>query len=130
MIRFSLFLFATVVLMQSNAQEKPAEKDSVPKLLNEVILTALRSKQENLRVPYSVSTVSMQNLNSYSPRSTPEALQGLTGVFIQKTNHGGGSAFVRGLTGNQALLLLDGVRLNNSTYRYGPNQYLNTTVVR
>ena len=59
-------------------------------------------------------------------RTTPEALIGLGGVFIQKTNHGGGSAFIRGLTGNQTLIVLDGIRLNNSTFRYGPNQYLNT----
>lgn len=126
MIRFFLLFFATIVFVQAKAQQEPAVQDSVPKLLNEVILTALRSKQENLRTPYSVNAVNTQELNKYNPRSTPEALQGLTGVFVQKTNHGGGSAFVRGLTGNQALLLLDGVRLNNSTYRYGPNQYLNT----
>lgn len=126
MIRFTLLFPAVLFIMQIKAQPQMAEKDSVPALLHEVVLTALRSKQENLRVPYSVSTVNAQYLHAYSPRSTPEALQGLTGVFVQKTNHGGGSAFVRGLTGNQALLLLDGVRLNNSTYRYGPNQYLNT----
>ena len=55
-----------------------------------------------------------------------EALIGVPGVWMQKTNHGGGSPFVRGLTGNQTLLLIDGIRLNNATYRYGPNQYLNT----
>lgn len=59
-------------------------------------------------------------------RTTPEALIGLGGIFIQKTNHGGGSAFIRGLTGNQTLIIVDGIRLNNSTFRYGPNQYLNT----
>ena len=59
-------------------------------------------------------------------RTTPESLVGTTGVFIQKTNHGGGSPFIRGLTGNQTLILIDGIRVNNSTFRYGPNQYFNT----
>jgi iron complex outermembrane receptor protein/hemoglobin/transferrin/lactoferrin receptor protein len=53
-------------------------------------------------------------------------LIGLTGVWMQKTSHAGGSPFIRGLTGNQLLQLTDGIRLNNATFRYGPNQYLNT----
>ena len=76
--------------------------------------------------PYVITALYASNIKSIDHRSLPEALMGSSGVFIQKTNHGGGSAFIRGLTGNQTLILIDGIRLNNSTFRYGPNQYLNT----
>ena len=47
-------------------------------------------------------------------------------MFVQETNDGGGSPIIRGLVGNQILILVDGIRLNNGAYRLGPNQYLNT----
>ena len=52
-----------------------------------------------------MSKVSKNYLQDYHPRTTPEALMGVNGVFVQKTNHGGGSPFVRGLTGNQTLII-------------------------
>lgn len=115
-----------VVALPLVAQEPAIEKDTVLQSLNEVVITAQRSKQQNIYVPYSVNAVSRQTLDEFNPRTTPEALVGVNGIFIQKTNHGGGSPFIRGLTGNQTLILVDGIRLNNSTFRYGPNQYLNT----
>jgi hemoglobin/transferrin/lactoferrin receptor protein len=95
-------------------------------LLNEIVVTANRSKNQEFQTPNSIKVLNKKYLESQAPRTTPEALFGINGVFIQKTNHGGGSPFVRGLTGNQTLLLVDGIRLSNSTFRYGPNQYLNT----
>jgi len=100
-------------------------KDSANNL-QEVLITATRKKSMALSIPYSFNSISRKEMDEHQFRTTPESLVGTTGVFIQKTNHGGGSAFIRGLTGNQNLLLVDGVRFNNATFRFGPNQYLNT----
>jgi outer membrane receptor protein involved in Fe transport len=90
------------------------------------VITASRKSSLPESSPFAVSVLSKKQIGEYMYRSSPEALMAVPGVFVQKTNHGGGSAFVRGLTGNQTLILVDGIRLNNSTFRYGPNQYLNT----
>ncbi len=74
-------------------------------------------------IPFSYSILDSTELAKQNGRSVPELLDGTAGVFIQKTSHGGGSPFVRGLTGNQNLILIDGIRLNNAIFRYGPNQY-------
>ncbi len=108
------------------AQQAEVAIADTTKVLPEVTITASRHKSDIATSPYSVEVLSRQKIEEFLYRSTPEALMAVPGVFVQKTNHGGGSAFVRGLTGNQTLTLIDGIRLNNSTFRYGPNQYLNT----
>lgn len=91
-----------------------------------VNITSARSPVSSLTTPAAMSILEQEALEENQARSMAEALIGVPGVWVQKTNHGGGSPFVRGLTGNQTLLMIDGIRMNNSTYRYGPNQYLNT----
>ena len=97
-----------------------------PDTLANVVVSASRQQISSLKTPYSVSVLQQKDIEKLAPRATPDMLSNIPGVFIQKTNLGGGSAFVRGLTGNQTLLIIDGIRFNNSTFRYGPNQYLNT----
>jgi len=99
-----------------------AQQDST--LLEEVIVTATRKSDLVKDLPYSIISLKRKDAERQLSRTLPESLIGIPGIFIQKTNHGGGSPFVRGLTGNQTLLMVDGIRLNNSLFRYGPNQYL------
>ncbi len=95
-------------------------------MLDEVTVTATRLPELVLDVPQSVSIVTDASIVERESRTTPEALQEEVGILVQETNLGGGSPFIRGQTGNRILVLIDGIRLNNSTFRFGPNQYLNT----
>ncbi len=127
MRKISLFILLQFFFCITKGQTKQVSTaDSNNLKLNEVVVIAQRTQQKNLVVPYSVSTLSKKDLEEYQFRTTPEAMMAMNGVFVQKTNHGGGSPFIRGVTGNQTLILVDGIRLNNSIFRYGPNQYLNT----
>ena len=94
--------------------------------LEEVVVTANRYGSLQNKTPEAIEVVNNNSIQRFQLRTAPEALLLAPGVFVQKTNHGGGSPFIRGLTGNQTLLLYDGIRLNNATVRSGPNQYFNT----
>jgi hemoglobin/transferrin/lactoferrin receptor protein len=94
--------------------------------LTPLIATARRTPDTPQDVPYNASLIDLDTLRQNQTRTLPEALENTPGVFVQKTAHGHGSPFIRGLTGRQNLLLVDGVRTNNSTWRGGPVQYWNT----
>jgi hemoglobin/transferrin/lactoferrin receptor protein len=92
----------------------------------ELAVVGERGLRNTFESPNAIEVLSRTEIMRSGLRSSAEALQGSAGVFVQKTNHGGGSPIIRGLMGNQILMLMDGFRLNNSTYRFGPNQYFNT----
>lgn len=120
--------YATVETEVSGSTDSiTIELSPTSKILDQgVIVTAQRQENSPFEVPQAITMLTQQQLLQNSPRTIPEALMNQSGIWVQKTNHGGGSPIIRGLVGNQVLLLIDGIRLNNATYRYGPNQYLNT----
>ena len=72
------------------------------------------------------SITTRDRLNEKQSADMFSALQQEVGVLMQSTAAGQASPFVRGVTGQQVLILMDGIRLNNSIFRFGPNQYFNT----
>lgn len=118
-----ILLLLFISILRINANDK-LEKDTL--LLKETIVIGQRFETELLSNPAAVSKINETEIILRSPMNLPDLLQQSAGVWMQKTNHGGGSPFIRGLTGYQTLILIDGIRFNNSTFRSGPNQYLNT----
>ncbi|MBK7106892.1 MAG: TonB-dependent receptor [Ignavibacteriae bacterium] len=93
---------------------------------DEIVVSSSLYEENIDSVNQSISILHSSSINTNNPMNLASALVGTSGIWMQQSNHGAGSPFVRGMTGNQTLIMIDGIRLNNSTFRYGPNQYLNT----
>lgn len=119
---YSLNALSLAALAVFSGQPCAADNESAP----EMVVTATRVEREVFNTPQAVTVLDDLAVQEANAGATPDLLAGAAGVLIQKTNPGGGSPYIRGLTGKQVLILVDGVRVNNSNYRFGPHQYLNT----
>ncbi len=97
----------------------------VGELRESVTVTPARGEaQEIFETPEAVSVTNSADIARRAHLLLPQALKESAGVHLQQTTTSQGSLFVRGLTGQQILHLIEGVRFNNSTFRPGANQYL------
>jgi hemoglobin/transferrin/lactoferrin receptor protein len=78
-------------------------------------------RRDELRstLPYRIETVGHREMRRVQSLTTVDALANLSGVYVQKSQLGGGSPVIRGFEANRVLLVVDGVRMNNAIYRAG-----------
>ncbi len=110
---------ATVLFVSVLPTSAPLAEDGDFK----TIVTPTRRETPSFETPGQTLVVGREDLDFEMPGDVPEALLSLPGVMVQRTNRGAATPILRGLVGPENLLLLDGVRLNTSIYRTGPNQY-------
>ena len=88
--------------------------------------TGRRVTRSLLEDPVFRTLIDRRELAERIPVEMFDAMQNEVGVVMQRTQRGSAAPFIRGLTGQQVLILVDGIRLNNATFRLGPNQFFDT----
>jgi outer membrane receptor protein involved in Fe transport len=134
----ALLALAGPVLAQQPAesQEEPQDEAKVetPEKAQEdqeagigtTVITPTLSLRPLLDSPVTTAVIDAEDISERAYRTLPQALRDVPGVMVQETAYGHGSPYIRGFTSFRNLMLIDGVRLNNSVFRPGPNQYWNT----
>lgn len=118
-----LLLSTSVKAEDAPAQEEPTAPSQELEL-GAVTVTVDRAKRRKFEVRRSVEILDEKSIAHRQPKTVADLLDDTPGAMVQKTNAGAGAPVLRGLIGPDNLILMDGIRLSNSTYRTGPNQYL------
>jgi hemoglobin/transferrin/lactoferrin receptor protein len=87
--------------------------------LDEIIVSASKFEQAKRDIPQKITTISAKTIALANPQTSADLLESSGNVFIQKSQLGGGSPMIRGLSTNRLLLSVDGVRMNNAIFRGG-----------
>ncbi len=116
--------------VQEQASEQAEEQapEETPKKVPQytIIATPLR-ETDVFDLPNSVWVVDSGDIQGRRmPRTMGKTLLETPGAHIQQTGPGQGVPFLRGLDPYRSLVLIDGIRLNHSAMRSGPNQYFGT----
>ena len=125
---FYLVLAISLSLLMIWVPRAGAEGQSDEEVLTmeEITVTATRAEKEPFNTPNSISVLNLAQLERSNAEHASNLLRDSVGVIAQETTVGQGSPILRGLTGYQTAIQVDWVRLNNSTFRSGPNQYTAT----
>lgn len=90
-----------------------------PVRLDEIVVSVNRWQQWKSEIPHIIKTLKPEDVLHYNPQTSADLLAQKGGVFIQKSQMGGGSPMIRGFSANRVLIVVDGIRMNNAIYRSG-----------
>lgn len=116
MKKFFLLMLMTTALFCATAQNRESIEHTE---LDEIVVSSNRWGQQCSQLPVKVATLLPEEVQQYNPQTAADMLSLFGGVFIQKSQYGGGSPMIRGFSTNRLLYSVDGVRMNTAIFRSG-----------
>ena len=113
------------VYADSHTDSEVGSDDEIVQL-PEITVTATRTVKSPYKTPNAITVLNKKQFERINAEHASNLLQDVVGVIAQETTVGQGSPMLRSLTGYQTVIQIDWVRLNNATFRSGPNQYTAT----
>ena len=110
--------FKTLTIIKKNIDKKVQLENKIV-TIDEVVVSVNRWKENLNDVTNKTLQIPRDIILENSPQNSADLLEKTGDVFIQKSQHGGGSPMIRGFSANRILISLDGIRLNNVIYRSG-----------
>jgi hemoglobin/transferrin/lactoferrin receptor protein len=120
-MKFNITAMAFVPLLLSSpcfAQTNDTMKKRVFGM-NEIVISANKVEENYSSVAQQILVLDQQQIANAQAQTSADLLANTGGIFVQKSQMGGGSPVLRGFEANKVLLVIDGVRMNNIIYRGG-----------
>jgi hemoglobin/transferrin/lactoferrin receptor protein len=84
-----------------------------------VFVNVQKRPETQNEIVISSRTIDKKKFKMQVPQTSADVLESGGGVFVQKSQMGGGSPMIRGFSANRVLLIVDGIRINNAIFRDG-----------
>lgn len=118
-MKLQLLLISAILYSTGTFAQSEEPDTSSTNSLNEVIISANKSEETRRTISQQVQLIDSKQISLAQAQTTAELLSNTAGIFVQKSQMGGGSPVLRGFEANRILLVIDGVRQNNLIYRGG-----------
>lgn len=87
--------------------------------IDEIVISANKWEQNKSEIPFEIVSMDAKEVTFNNPQTSADMLEATGQVFVQKSQLGGGSPMIRGFGANSVLIVVDGVRMNNTIFRSG-----------
>ncbi|MFM7764936.1 MAG: TonB-dependent receptor plug domain-containing protein, partial [Sphingomonadales bacterium] len=112
-------IFAITAINAQNEQKKINNDTAELENMDEILVSSQRFGSSRANTTRQIEVISAKQMQLAQQGTMADVLSQTGQVFVQKSQLGGGSPVLRGFEASRVLLVVDGVRMNNATYRAG-----------